>query len=282
MDEGIHQMRKMSNGRSLNFSTNLRKAIKQHAAKILANQFEVGPPYDPYRIAEELDVEVMEGDLGRIDGYVEVVEGKYVVTISATAHPVRKRFTLAHELCHVWLMRQASDGFPAPLIRYRGGKNLPGLHQDPIEEYLCNFFASELLMPSKELKHRLTGKAIHPSTVFSLARDFNVSKQTAAIQLANVFRTRVVACCLWSLESLWPLPLWWTGIRTPYQSEVMKIEAIVGAQTSRTELWEGYGTKRLRVTIDSEPTPRQKLAMVVIKHSADRVVATHRHDSFHP
>ncbi len=88
-----------------------------------------------------MGVEVRECDLKGIDGYVEVVGGKYVASISRRINPGRQRFTLGHELCHVVLMKQAEDGKPLPLVRYRTKGGLPGLHQDPQEEALCNYFA---------------------------------------------------------------------------------------------------------------------------------------------
>lgn len=246
------------------YQKNLRLAIKRHAQNLLVRQYKDGPPYSPYAIAEDLEVQVSEQDLSGIDGYVEVLNGRYFVVISSVSHPVRKRFTLAHELCHIWLMKQAEYGFPAPLIRYRSANKLPGLHQDPVEEYLCNYFASELLMPREDLERRFLGQKIAPSTIFHLASEFHVSKQTAAIQMVNTFKSTIVACCLWSLESLWPLPQWWTGNRTPYKSELLKIEALVGEQAAY-DMWETYGTKRQSVIIEAEPSERKRLSMVVIR-----------------
>jgi uncharacterized protein DUF955 len=125
-----------------------------------------------------------------------------------------------HELCHVWLMRQAEDGHPAPLVRYRNTQNLPGLHQDPLEEYLCNFFAGELLIPSGELQDRFKNKVVGPTSVFKLANEFFVSPQTAAIQLSNAMPGTLVACCLWNLESLWPLPMCVDRKQNSYQGRV--------------------------------------------------------------
>lgn len=239
----------------------LYAAVKAYAQHLVA-EHEGGPPYDPYHLAERLDVDVAEATLVGIDGYVEIKEGKYCVTISSKSHDVRKRFTLAHELCHVWLMRQAADGFPAPLIRYRNGKNIPGLHQDPVEESLCNYFASELLIPSEQLAHRFLGKTIVPKTVFTLARDYRVSRQTAGIKLTQVFKKQVVACSLWSLESLWPLPMWWSGSR-PHDKEVTALEELVGRQAPALDMWKKYGKCRHPVVIDAQPSGN--VSVVVIR-----------------
>jgi Zn-dependent peptidase ImmA (M78 family) len=257
-------MKRANSHRTDRYPKKLQARIKLEAQKLIAHVGEGGPPYDPYLIAQNMDVEVIEKPLTGYDGYVQCNEGRYVVTIARDTVIQRQRFTLAHELCHVWLMRQADDGYPAPLIRYRNTQNLPGLHQDPVEEYLCNFFAGELLIPSGELQARFENKVVGPTSVFKLANEFCVSPQTAAIQLYNSLPSRLVACSLWSLESLWPLPIWWIGVKTPYKDELRLIEELVGSRSPEMEMWSGYGRKKLKVII--EMAPRTRVTMVTIRH----------------
>lgn len=260
-------MKRVARRAKLPYSQELQARLKLEAQKLIARVCEGGPPYDPNLIAEAMNVEVIEKDLSGFDGYVQRHDDRYVVTIARDAAIQRQRFTLAHELCHVWLMRQAAEGFPAPLVRYRNTQNLPGLHQDPVEEFLCNFFASELLIPSAALQNRFSNKAIVPKTIFKLANEFCVSPQTAAIQLVNALPRSLVACSLWNLESAWPLPMWWTGVKTPYKYELRLIEELVGSRSPEMEMWSCYGRKKLKVII--EMTPRIRVTMVTIKHFRD-------------
>jgi len=256
-------MKKTNSGRRRGFSS-LYSAVRNHAQELVARH-DGGPPYDPYLVAEQLDIEVVEELLVGIDGYVEIKDGRYYVGISSSTPAVRKRFTLAHELCHVWLMNQAANGCPAPLIRYRTGKNLPSLHQDPLEESLCNFFASELLIPSEQVESRFAGKTIAPRTIFKLARDYRVSKQTVAIKLTRVFKHQVVACSLWSLKSLWPLPMWWLGVKAT-KHEMDLLEELVGEGAPTMDLWSDYGKAKNPVVVES--ARRGDVTVVLIRHRA--------------
>ena len=226
------------------------------------------PPYNLYSVADLLDVQVEERFIPDFDGYIEVRDKKYVAVISTKKHPTRQRFTLGHELGHVVLMKfMENEGAPARR-RYRAKKKMPSLHQDPIEESLCNYFAGELLMPANEVKERLKGKTIEPETIFNLGKEFHVSSQAAAVNVIKL-RKEIIACTLWSLNSLWPLPVWWVGRKTKLLSELKALEYLVGKRKNCTELWESYGEKDYRFEIRISPTPESRFAMILVRYLDD-------------
>jgi IrrE N-terminal-like domain len=249
---------------STEYHERLRKALRIRARDLLRKYAPVGPPYDPYLVARGLGVDVQDTEIAGIEGFIETRNGRYVASISTGANETRRRFTLAHELCHVLLMRTAEDGKPVNLIRFRANGNLPGLHQDPVEESLCNYFAGELLMPSDEICKRLMGQKVVPATILDFARDYDVSQQAAAIQIVKVLRDRLIACSFWNLQSLWPMPLWWTGLRTQYQSELRCLEGLVERSSEIIEVWESYGGRRQRVTVMVTPTPAKRYALILV------------------
>lgn len=244
----------------------LKEELRRRAQLLLCKYAPAGPPYNPYLIAEKLGVQVQESDLPGHDGCVEVVDGQYIATISSRARSTRQRFTLAHELGHVLLMRQAKDGKPVNLKRYRSSQPSVGLHQDPFEETLCNCFAGELLMPLSEVRATLTG-TVDPQTVWALAEKFNVSTQVAAGQIIRGLGGRQYACSLWSLDALWPLPLWWTGLKSAYRADQEYLESLVQERTELIQLCESYGNKKLSVVIKITPTPELRYAMLVMMPS---------------
>ncbi len=246
------------------YQERLRKALRTRARELLCQFDPGGPPYDPYLVAQGMRVSVQETNLAGIEGYVEIEGGKYVAVISNNSQETRRRFTLAHELCHVLLMRKAEDGKPVRLIRFRANGNLPGLHQDPVEESLCNYFAGELLMPSEEVRARLSSRVVEPEVLLGLARAYDVSTQAAAIQIVRALRDRVVACSFWNLETLWPVPLWWAGFRTQYQSELRKLERMAERKSEVADVWQSYGGRTGRVKVMVTPTPATRYAVILV------------------
>jgi hypothetical protein len=75
---------------------------------------------------------------------------------------------------------------------------------------------------------------------------------------------QIVACSFWNLESLWPVPVWWIGIKTQSKSELQKLEALTEERTELIETWQSYNSRRQRVKIMVMPTPAVRYAMILI------------------
>jgi hypothetical protein len=268
MGKRLHIMTTQTKSVSTLYQERLKRALKQCARELVRKYGPSAPPYDPQLVAQGMRVDVRQAELTGIEGYIETYGGRYVAVISTKAQETRRRFTLAHELCHVLFMRKADGGRPVRLVRFRANGTLPGLHQDPVEESLCNYFAGELLMPSDEIRGRVPPGVVSPLTILEAASKYEVSQQAAAIQVARALKDEVIACSLWNLQSLWPVPVWWTGFRTQYPSDLKKLEDLVGKKAELVQMWASYGGRKQPAKIMVTPTPAMRYAMIlVVKNS---------------
>jgi IrrE N-terminal-like domain len=76
-----------------------RAKARSAAADLLADQGVSEPPIDVAAIAAALELPISYEPLGNVDG--ELREGR--IRVNSAHHPVRQRFTIAHELGHVCL-----------------------------------------------------------------------------------------------------------------------------------------------------------------------------------
>lgn len=93
--------------------------------------------YIPIRVEEvlstQMNITLCYTDIDTEDGYTVKYKGKYRIFINPKTHPMRLRFTLAHELSHILL----------------GHIDEQQMKPDPWQEYEADAFASELLMPEE-------------------------------------------------------------------------------------------------------------------------------------
>ena len=94
---------------------------------------------------------------------------------------VRARFTLAHELGHIFLNHDKRE-FYDPEVAREAGEDAPK-NAKPAKEREADAFASELLIPIEQLKkHQSDLKNLD-----KLAGIFQVSKHAMSIAVANFF-----------------------------------------------------------------------------------------------
>ena len=111
-----------------------------------------------------------------VSGSCEVVDGVGRIVINAMEPRVRQRFTLAHELAHLFLGHT------------EGGKKFrddPKTFTDPyafnIEEVDANRLGAAILMPAPAIEHFIVKKGV--TSVTELAQTFAVSKAAMEIRL---------------------------------------------------------------------------------------------------
>jgi IrrE N-terminal-like domain len=98
-------------------------------------------PVDLESVAESMGVKSIREYQSLVDGRLLTGPGGTVVEVSSLQAPARKRFTIAHELGHLWLARHyTTSGLTA--LDWRA------------EERFCNEFAAALLMPRAWLVRR--------------------------------------------------------------------------------------------------------------------------------
>ena len=131
------------------------------------------PPVPIEEVAKKLGFAVVEFDFpNSISGVLK--KDRMVIGVNAQHHPIRRRFTIAHELGHF-------------LLGHDIGKEEDVVDEDfdkPIHtEKQANIFASCILMPSEWVKSEVQGKTIDLKV---MAQKFSVSEQAITIRLLEL------------------------------------------------------------------------------------------------
>lgn len=128
---------------------------RNSSQEVAADVFRDNPEYvkdstfDIFSYVESLpDIELKMVPLSDdISGYIEKVNGKYVIVINNLQSPLRQRFTLAHEFGHYSLHRDNLEGKHQDTTLFRDA------NEDSLGiEYAANDFAAELLIPKEKFE----------------------------------------------------------------------------------------------------------------------------------
>jgi Zn-dependent peptidase ImmA (M78 family) len=143
-------------------------------------------PTDLQKIFRSLGLEYIElNDPKDIDGAIIEIEDKPKIAVLNKARPIqRQRFTLAHELGHIFLQHTQRDIYDPEAEREKEEYDSVVSHKKPPAEVEADVFASELLVPLDQIKK--LEKDI--DNVGKMAEIFNVSKQAMALAVMNYWR----------------------------------------------------------------------------------------------
>ena len=129
------------------------------------------PPTDLNALCARLNVsEVVDDDDIPVVGELHRENGTFRIHCSMGQSPVRRRFTIAHELAHVLF---ESSGPRAPRV----GVDL---------ERLCDMLAAEILMPRAVFEAALNRSAIDAPLVRQLASKFQTSLTATALRCTEL------------------------------------------------------------------------------------------------
>lgn len=137
---------------------------------ILGSGYEV--PVDLVAVARALDIKVVPLRDGDALGETHRLTNGHEIRVATGQPESRRRFTLAHELAHVFL-DDTSKRVTSTLAL----------------EQLCDRIAASILMPLSDVMRRL--RQFTPTEVTAVARDFNVSVHAAAVRFAQLTRCSV-------------------------------------------------------------------------------------------
>ncbi len=153
------------------------------ARKVLKQYKIVEVPTDLRKICEGEGLEYMElDDPEAVDGMLmELEDGTRVAMVNKAKAYVRGRFTLAHELGHIFLRHDKRDFYDAEVAR-EYGEDMPESAKPPWEQE-ADAFAAELLIPMEQLK-KYQAELKNPEKVAGI---FQVSRPAIAIAIANFF-----------------------------------------------------------------------------------------------
>jgi Zn-dependent peptidase ImmA (M78 family) len=123
-------------------------------------------------LIDRFDTEAVAGVLLRSRG-----EGDFIA-VNADVHAVRQRFTLAHELGHIFMNHEG---------RVDLSRDVGGSASDP-QEIEANYFAAEFLAPRDAIREWIDDEGLSrapgdPEVLARLALTFGVARQTACYRL---------------------------------------------------------------------------------------------------
>ena len=166
--------------------------LARNAAEKLIDRLDVREaPVEVDKIANALGLKVFTEDLGKeISGVLVSRDGTASIAVRKSDPPVRRRFTIAHEIGHFYLRHhvQRNELVHADKdsqVIYRSAKASEGLE---LMEVQANQFAASLLMPARLVREHVDQrpKPLGDIDVSELARKFNVSEQAMTIRLTTL------------------------------------------------------------------------------------------------
>ncbi len=126
-------------------------------------------------VAHAVGLEVVEFPFhNKISGLLKKDQG--IIGVNKTHHPMRQRFTIAHELGHFLLGHGIGEEYEGEIIDDVFDKPLP-------VEREANIFASSILMPAEWVKGEIKNSGMK---VDHLSEVFGVSKQAMTIRLLEL------------------------------------------------------------------------------------------------
>jgi Zn-dependent peptidase ImmA (M78 family) len=162
--------------------------VPEHLARIERGRLGVGdtaPIDDLVRALEDAGVHVALWQLGDqgVAGMYQEREGVPVVLVNSSSHPLRARFTLAHEHGH----HRLGHGAAVDRVIDTSSRDR--------REVEANQFAAELLVPRLGLEEwlRADGRGVDLETVVRLANRYKVSCEVALHRLERTRNVRASA-----------------------------------------------------------------------------------------
>ena len=169
-----------------------QRQIEELANKILREAGIQEAPVKVDRIAKAHNIAIKNYELGAdVSGVLVLKDGLATIGLNPADHPVRRRFTIAHELGHYFLEHQRGGLFVDNhkknfAVMYRDSQSSTG---EILQEQEANAFAAALLMPRALLEtqtRKFNFDLTDESDLQTLARQFEVSSQAMAIRIANL------------------------------------------------------------------------------------------------
>jgi Zn-dependent peptidase ImmA (M78 family) len=149
------------------------------------------PPVPVESIANDLGLTVEYTDLGKgVSGLLVASGTGGTIGINKRHHPVRQRFSIAHEIGHFKLHASASENLfiDKEYVLFRDDRASRG---EIGHEIQANMFAASLLMPAPFLRLRIAERHVDlgdDEQVSELADAFQVSLAAMAYRLMRLFR----------------------------------------------------------------------------------------------
>lgn len=220
------------------------EAMEQRARSTVLQAMDAGwsgPPFDPVRLAQLLEIEAVARQDVADARTVPVDGGRLRIEFNPMRPRGRLRFSIAHEIAHTF--------FPDCIetVRHRGATHAPGSDAWQLE-VLCNIGAAELLMPLGSFSEELRSEPLRVQTVLDLQKRFGVSIEALLLRMLKLSSMPAAAFCAsysesakrYRLDYVVPSRAWTppirAGLELPPRSVVVDANAI-GFTAVGTEAW---------------------------------------------
>lgn len=170
------------------------KRIKSIVDSILAQDDLRTVPVDLNKIARLANANVEIADLKPgLSGFAYQKNGMKFIGVSTADGTERQRFTLAHELGHLFLHKDDAMRYDQGLMMLRNEHSSDGTD---IKEIEANRFAAELLMPEEELRRDLAespsidfmvDSSMTKKYVKKLAEKYQVSPRAMNVRITTLY-----------------------------------------------------------------------------------------------
>jgi Zn-dependent peptidase ImmA (M78 family) len=153
-------------------------------AEDLRSMAAVQRPVHLQSIAKKLGVAEIRQVQIEEDGRLSRIHGQTIIELRSDHSFVRRRFTFAHELVHLYFDTRLNRETPiARRTSDPGGAN---------EERICDAVAAALLMPTRAVEEIIGDKGISLSLIEKLAHKSRCSLPASATRVAEVTETEVL------------------------------------------------------------------------------------------
>lgn len=167
--------------------------IKGLVLSILGDSYSI--PVNVAQIARRNDIRLVVDDLtsSQLSGFAYQKNDQKVIGVNNTESEERQRFTIAHELGHLFLHKNAVNYDQGGIMLFRDGHSSEGTDNKEVQ---ANRFAAELLMPEPNLRQDLakekafdlmTDPSLLQSFVKKMAKKYKVSEQAMSIRLTTLY-----------------------------------------------------------------------------------------------
>lgn len=158
--------------------------MSEISANEIINDFNIKYPFDIYKFCQQLDIKIIEDDYS-VDAYLFCENGTKAIAINRNITNVnRRKFIIAHELGHYFIHGReitfACLNINETFNRYRKIEET---------EREANEFASEILLPKKEIIKNLPDRTMNFLDIERIAQKFEVSLTFASIKAIENSKT---------------------------------------------------------------------------------------------
>tara|TARA_Y100000114_G_scaffold155435_1_gene179602 strand:- start:11536 stop:12066 length:531 start_codon:yes stop_codon:yes gene_type:complete len=162
----------------------------------LRSEYSLGVPVNVEWLSKSLGIEVKRDDLSELSlsGFAVHKNGKRYIGVHGEEPLARQRFTIAHELGHLFLHKNESVSYDqGGMMLFREEHAGNGGDAKEVE---ANKFAAELLMPEAELREDTSKEgsfdlinrtSATDEIIARLAEKYEVSEQAMTIRLTTLY-----------------------------------------------------------------------------------------------